>query len=61
MTAGEKVMELLTGLAREQGTTLVIVTHDARVAAYAGRVATVSDGIVSAVDLAAPAGAKVVG
>jgi len=58
---GEKVMDLLTGLAREQGTTLVIVTHDARVAAYADRVATVSDGIVSAVDLTAPAaGAKVV-
>jgi putative ABC transport system ATP-binding protein len=52
---GEKVMDLLTGLARGQGTTLAIVTHDARVAAYADRVATVSDGIVSAVDLTAPA------
>ncbi len=41
---GEKVMDLLTGLAREQGTTVVIVTHDARVAAYAERVATVRDG-----------------
>jgi putative ABC transport system ATP-binding protein len=49
--AGEKVMDLLTGLAREQGTTVVIVTHEARIAAYADRVATVRDGIVSSVDL----------
>jgi putative ABC transport system ATP-binding protein len=53
--AGEKVMGLLTGLAREQGTTVVIVTHEARIAAYADRVATVRDGIVSGVDLAAAA------
>jgi putative ABC transport system ATP-binding protein len=47
----EKVMDLLAGLAREQGTTVVLVTHDARIAAYAERVATVRDGIVSAVEL----------
>jgi putative ABC transport system ATP-binding protein len=45
---GEKVMELMTGLARDQGTTLVTVTHDARVAAYADRVVTVRDGTVAA-------------
>jgi putative ABC transport system ATP-binding protein len=45
---GEKVMDLLTGLAREQGSTVVLITHDARVAAYADRVATVRDGEVSA-------------
>jgi putative ABC transport system ATP-binding protein len=50
---GEKVMDLLTGLAREQGSTVVIVTHDARVAAYADRVAMVRDGLVSAADLPA--------
>ena len=44
---GEKVMDLLTGLAREAGTTVVIVTHDARVAAYADRVVMVRDGLVS--------------
>ena len=44
---GEKVMDLLTGLARDQGTTTVIVTHDARVAAYADRVIMVRDGLVS--------------
>ena len=55
---GEKVMDLLTDLAREQGATVVIVTHDARVAAYAERVATVRDGIVFSVDLpAVPASA----
>jgi putative ABC transport system ATP-binding protein len=44
---GEKVMDQLTGLAREAGTTVVIVTHDARVAAYAERVVMVRDGRVS--------------
>jgi len=48
---GEKVMDLMTGLAREQGATVVIVTHDARVAAYADRVAMVRDGLVSSIDL----------
>ena len=51
---GEKVMDLLTGLAREQGATVIVVTHDARVAAYADRVALVRDGIVSSIDLPAP-------
>jgi putative ABC transport system ATP-binding protein len=44
---GEKVMDMLTGLAREAGTTVVIVTHDARVAAHADRVVMVRDGLVS--------------
>jgi len=44
---GEKVMDLLVGLAREGGTTVVLVTHDARVAAYADRVVLVRDGVVS--------------
>ncbi len=44
---GEKVMDLMVALAREQGTTVVIVTHDARVAAYADRVVMVRDGLVS--------------
>jgi putative ABC transport system ATP-binding protein len=45
---GEKVMDLMTGLAREQGTTVVLVTHDARVAAHADRVVMVRDGLVAA-------------
>jgi ABC-type lipoprotein export system ATPase subunit len=41
------VVDLLVGLAREQGATVVLVTHDARVAAYADRVVMVRDGLVS--------------
>jgi putative ABC transport system ATP-binding protein len=48
---GEKAMDLMTGLAREQGTTVVIVTHDARVAAYADRVVMVRDGLLTPADL----------
>jgi putative ABC transport system ATP-binding protein len=42
--AGERVMDLLTSLAREQGATVVLVTHDVRVAAYADRQVMVRDG-----------------
>jgi putative ABC transport system ATP-binding protein len=44
---GELVMNLLTASAREHGTTVVLVTHDARVAAYADREIIVRDGTVS--------------
>jgi putative ABC transport system ATP-binding protein len=43
---GELVMDLLVSLAREEGTTVVLVTHDARVAAYADREVMVRDGRV---------------
>lgn len=43
---GEMVMGLLVGAAREEGTTVVLVTHDARVAAYADREVMVRDGKV---------------
>jgi putative ABC transport system ATP-binding protein len=45
---GEQVMELLVDVAREQGTTVVLVTHEPRVAAYADRDVIVRDGRVSA-------------
>jgi putative ABC transport system ATP-binding protein len=45
---GEHVMELLVGAAREQGTTVVLITHDARWAAYADREVVVRDGKVTA-------------
>jgi len=38
------VMNLLVNAAREEGTTVVLVTHDARVAAYADREIVVRDG-----------------
>ncbi|MEU8362210.1 ABC transporter ATP-binding protein [Nonomuraea sp. NPDC048882] len=44
---GEHVMELLVGLAREEGTTVIVVTHDARVAAFADREVIVRDGRVT--------------
>jgi putative ABC transport system ATP-binding protein len=44
---GEQVMELLVTSAREQGTTVILVTHEPRVAAYADREVVVRDGRVS--------------
>jgi putative ABC transport system ATP-binding protein len=52
--SGELVMNLLTGAAREKGTTVVLVTHDARVAAYAHREVVVRDGKVSTLTGATP-------
>ena len=45
--AGEQVMNLLTAAVRDQGTTVVLVTHEPRVAAYADREVIVRDGKVN--------------
>ncbi|HYN97693.1 MAG TPA: ABC transporter ATP-binding protein [Pilimelia sp.] len=45
---GEQVMDLLVAVAREQGTTVILVTHEPRVAAYAQREVIVRDGRVNA-------------
>jgi putative ABC transport system ATP-binding protein len=45
---GEQVMDLLVAAAREQGTTVILVTHEPRVAAYADREVIVRDGRVNA-------------
>jgi putative ABC transport system ATP-binding protein len=45
--SGEHVMDLLSTTARDQGTTVVLVTHEPRVAAYADREVMVRDGRVS--------------
>ncbi len=50
--ASETVMDLLVSLAREEGTTVVLVTHDARVAAYADREVMVRDGKVTTLSAA---------
>ncbi|GAA5195853.1 ABC transporter ATP-binding protein [Rugosimonospora acidiphila] len=42
--AGEQVLDQLVRLAREQRTTVVLVTHDARVAGYADREIMLRDG-----------------
>lgn len=44
--SGEQVLRQLTALAREAGTTVLIVTHDATVAAYADREVRLVDGEV---------------
>jgi putative ABC transport system ATP-binding protein len=49
---GEHVMELLVGAARDHGTTVVLVTHEPRVAAYADREVMVRDGRVTTPALA---------
>jgi putative ABC transport system ATP-binding protein len=43
---GQEIMELLLNLNRERGTTLIIVTHDPRIAAQAQRTIRVRDGVV---------------
>ena len=40
-------MELLRGLNRDDGITIVMVTHEADMAAYAGRVVQFADGLVA--------------
>jgi len=43
---GEMVMKLLVSAARQEGATVILVTHDSRVAAYADRQVLVRDGKV---------------
>jgi putative ABC transport system ATP-binding protein len=52
--SGELVMDLLTAAARAHGTTVILVTHDARVAAYADREVIVRDGRVGTLTGAEP-------
>lgn len=42
---GERVMQLLTSAARESGAAVVLVTHEARVAAHSDREVVVRDGV----------------
>jgi putative ABC transport system ATP-binding protein len=56
--SGELVMNLMTAAAREQGTTVILVTHDARVAAYSDREVIVRDGTVSSLTAAAAGAAR---
>jgi len=43
---GEHVLNLLLALNREQGTTLILVTHDAAIAQHASRIVTMRDGVI---------------
>jgi putative ABC transport system ATP-binding protein len=44
--SGEEIMDLLLGLNRERGTTLIFVTHDSEIAARTQRVIRLRDGLV---------------
>jgi putative ABC transport system ATP-binding protein len=56
--AGEQVLELLTGAAREQGATVVLVTHEPRVAMCADREVFVRDGRLSGAPVPAGTAAR---
>lgn len=45
-TTSEEIMHTLRQLNREQGLTIIIVTHEADIAAYADRIITIRDGVV---------------
>lgn len=48
--SGQKVLELLDQLRREQGATLLLATHDLQIAALADRVIRLQDGHIEAID-----------
>ncbi len=50
--SGQEVMSLLINLNREQGTTIVLVTHDPEIAAYAERVLHIRDGQIEKITTA---------
>ncbi|MFF5957406.1 ABC transporter ATP-binding protein [Streptomyces luteogriseus] len=51
--AGEQVMTALVHAARESGTAVLLITHDAQVAAYADREVRLRDGVVAALGVTA--------
>jgi putative ABC transport system ATP-binding protein len=46
--SGAEVMRLLSGLARERGASVLVVTHDTRILGIADRVITMEDGNITA-------------
>jgi len=57
-TNGAHVLELLLDLNRREGTTLVLVTHDATLAAYASRRIVLRDGLIISDERHAPVAAE---
>ena len=56
---GAEVMDLLRGLVSEQGILVILVTHEAHVAAYADRTITMRDGLIVEDAIAAQSREKV--
>ncbi|WP_156445747.1 ATP-binding cassette domain-containing protein, partial [Sphingomonas sp. CCH9-F2] len=54
-----EIMELLTGLNRDSGITVLMVTHEADMAAYARTVVHFRDGLVERIEAQHPPGAPV--
>lgn len=53
-----EVMDLITGIARENNQTLIIVTHDVKIAGYADRVIHILDGNIEKVESKTPTHTK---
>jgi putative ABC transport system ATP-binding protein len=49
--SGDEIMELILNLNKEKGTTIIIVTHDPKIAQMTQRVIRLSDGMVVESDL----------
>ncbi|MCR9255610.1 MAG: ABC transporter ATP-binding protein [Alphaproteobacteria bacterium] len=49
-TTGEKIIDLLFGLSRQQGATLVLITHDEGLAARCDRRVHIADGQITEID-----------
>jgi putative ABC transport system ATP-binding protein len=56
--AGEQVMTALVHTARESGTAVLLITHDAQVAAYADREVALRDGVVVGSEAQSTAGSE---
>lgn len=50
-STGSYILEFLSGLHKEKGTTVVIVTHDLRPVQYADRVIHIGDGMVQKIEI----------
>lgn len=51
--SGQLVMELLRKVARDSGRAVLVVTHDARIVPFADRIAHMSDGRITRIDVSA--------
>jgi putative ABC transport system ATP-binding protein len=48
---GERVLDLLRGIAMRDGRTLIVVTHDQRILGFADRIAYMDDGRITHIEL----------